>query len=50
MDAGIVIREQEGYILRESSLQNMIRSLQKEMEFIFSSLNEVAKEIDERIK
>jgi predicted transcriptional regulator len=49
MEAGIVIREREGYLLREAMLQQIVRDIQRDMENIFSELNNVAKEIDERL-
>ena len=49
MDSGIVIREKEGYLLREPSLLRLIDDLKRDTEFVFAELKEVAKEIDERI-
>lgn len=49
MDSGIVVREKEGYILREQSLLKLIEDLRRDTEAVFSELREVAKEIDERI-
>ena len=49
MDSGIVIREKEGYLLRESSLLRLIEDLKRDTEHVFAELKEVAKEIDERI-
>jgi len=49
MDSGIVVREKEGYLLRESSLLRLIDDLKRDTEFVFAELKEVAKEIDERI-
>ena len=49
MDSGIVLREREGYILRESNLQNLVRDLQRDMEGMFTELNEVAREVDEKL-
>ena len=49
MDSGIVIREKEGYILREQSLLRLIENVKRDTESVFAELKEVAKEIDERI-
>jgi len=49
MEAGIVIREKEGYLLREMMLQQIVSDIKRDMESIFSELNNVAKEIDERL-
>jgi len=49
MDSGIVVREREGYLLRERDLSTVIKDIQRDMEAMFSELNEVAKEIDERL-
>ena len=46
MDSGIVLREREGYILRESNMQDLIKDLHHDMERMFSELKDVAKEID----
>jgi biotin operon repressor len=48
-DAGIVIREKEGYLLREGNLAGVISDIQRDMEAVFLELKEVAKEIDERL-
>lgn len=49
MDSGIIVREREGYILRERNLKDVIRDLQKDMETIFEELQNVAKDIDEKL-
>lgn len=49
MESGIVVKERSGYLLRETHLSNIIRDLRRDMEAAFSELQEVAKEIDERI-
>lgn len=49
IDSGMVIREKEGYILREQSLLRLIEDLKRDTESVFTELQEVAKEIDERI-
>ncbi len=50
MDSGMVTREKEGYILREQSLFRLIEDLKRDTESVFAELQEVAKEIDERIQ
>ena len=49
IDSGIVIREREGYLLREQSLLRLIEDLKRDTESVFAELREVAKEIDERM-
>jgi len=49
MDSGIVLREKEGYLLRESNLLRLIEDLRRDTESVFAELREVAKQIDERI-
>lgn len=49
IDSGIVVREKEGYLLRENNLQRLIKDLEQDMEAILSELKEVAKNIDERL-
>lgn len=49
MDAGIAVKEHKGYILREGSLQDVVKDLHRDMEAVFVELEEVAKEIDERL-
>jgi len=44
-----VVREKEGYLLREQSLLRLIDDLRKDTESIFAELTAVAKEIDENI-
>ena len=49
MDAGIVVRDHNGYILREQNLQRLIHDLRREMEDFFSELDRVAQEIDQKL-
>ncbi|HLD79903.1 MAG TPA: ArsR family transcriptional regulator [Candidatus Nanoarchaeia archaeon] len=49
MDSGIVVREKEGYLLRENNLQRLVLDLQRDAESLFAELKEVAKDIDERM-
>ena len=48
-DSGIVVKEKNGYLLREANLQDMIKDLQRDMEGVFSQLKEVAKEVDGKL-
>ena len=50
MDSGIVVREKEGYLLRENNLQRLILDLERDTESLFEELKQVAKEIDERLR
>lgn len=49
MDSGIVIREKRGYLLRESNLKNLVKDVQRDVYAVLSEMEEVAKEIDERL-
>ena len=49
MNSGIVIREKEGYLLRETDLSKVIQDIQQDMISMFAELKEVAKDIDERL-
>jgi len=49
MDSGIVVREQQGYLLRENDLQKVVQDIKRDMEEALSELLEVAKEIDEKL-
>ncbi len=46
MDSGIVVREREGYFLRENDLESVVRSLRRDIDTIFTELKEIAKDID----
>ena len=49
MNAGIVIRESRGYILRESNMQALIRDIKRDIDAIFEEVEQVSKEIDDKI-
>lgn len=49
MDSGIVVYEKKGYILRVHNLSRLIDELEKDMERTFSTLREIAEDIDKRI-
>lgn len=49
MDSGIIVKERKGYLLRETSLQQIVRDIHRDMEAMFSELQEVARDIDEKL-
>ena len=49
MNAGIVVRESGGYLLRENNLRDVIKDIQRDMNNVFDKLVDVAEEIDERL-
>ncbi len=49
IESGIVIRQKEGYLLREANLLKVIKDIQRDTLAILSDIEEVAKEIDERL-
>ena len=49
MDSGLVIREKEGYLLRESNLQHVVKNIQRDVRALFLEMEEVAKDIDESL-
>jgi len=49
MDSGIVIREKGGYILREADLQRLVKDLTRDVENMLTELQDVAKEIDQKM-
>jgi len=49
MDSGIVVRERQGYLLRENTLQRLVEDIHRDIEKTFSDLQNVAKEIDEKL-
>ncbi len=50
MDAGIVVREKEGYLLREQKLTKVIDDLHKDVESLFDELMTVAEEVDQQLR
>lgn len=50
MQAGIVIREKEGYMLRVDSLTYLIDEVEKDISRMFDNLKAVAKDIDEQLR
>lgn len=49
MDSGIVIRERNGYLLRESNLQDLIKDIHRDVNAVFTDLQQVAHDIDEKL-
>ncbi len=49
MDSGIVIREKEGYLLRENSLTSVVKDIKRDFEAVISEMEEVAREIDGKL-
>ncbi len=49
MESGIVVRERRGYLLRENTLEKVVKDIKKDLEEAFAEIDQVAKEIDERI-
>lgn len=48
MESGIVVKERRGgYILRERTMESLIKDVHQDMEGMFLRLQEVAKEVDE---
>lgn len=49
MDSGIVVKENKGYILRETNLQDLIKDIRRDMDSVFSNLTKVAEDIDDKL-
>ena len=49
MESGIVVREKEGYFLREKNLSKVVEDIKEDFSKVISEMEEVAKEIDRRI-
>jgi predicted transcriptional regulator len=49
MESGLVIRERQGYLLRENTLAQVVKEMKKDSDALFSDLMEVAKEIDDKL-
>ena len=49
IDAGLIIHEKEGYLLRERTLEGVISHIQQDLENVLKELSAVAKEIDTRL-
>ena len=49
MEAGIVLRERKGYLLRETNLQDVIKDVHRDMEAVFAEMLEIAQEADRQL-
>ncbi len=49
MESGIVVRERDGYLLCEPHLTRVIHNLRRDMESVFTELEQVAQDIDEKL-
>jgi len=49
MSSGIVIKDTGGYILRENNLLRVVKDVQRDVQNMFTELEEVAKDIDEKL-
>ncbi|MEK6938994.1 MAG: hypothetical protein AABX04_08200 [Nanoarchaeota archaeon] len=47
MDSGIVVKEKEGYLLREGNIEKLIEQIHRDMETVFQDMKKIAKEIDD---
>jgi predicted transcriptional regulator len=49
MDAGVVIKEKDGYLLREGSMEQLVDKLEKDFNSILSDMKKIAREIDDNL-
>lgn len=49
LDAGLIVKEQNSYFLRDRKLQDVIAEMRSDMDRAYVDLLNVAKEIDERL-
>lgn len=49
MEAGIVVRQQSGYVLKEKSVEKMVQDIRSEIDELFDEITQVAERIDERL-
>ena len=49
MNAGLIVRQDKGYILREHNLQRVVDDIRQDVERTLSDLQSVAKELDEQL-
>ena len=49
MDAGIVIKEANGYILRDTNLERVVGRIKHDLDMAMNDLMEVAKDVDEKL-
>ena len=49
MNSGLVVREKGGYLLRSNNLSKVMRDIQRDVSAMFNELEDVAKEIDDKL-
>lgn len=49
MNSGLVVKENKGYMLRENTLKSVMRDIQRDINGIFTELEELADEIDKKL-
>jgi len=49
MDSGIVVKEKEGYLLREGNIERLIEQIRRDMEAVLQDMKKIAKEIDDNL-
>tara|TARA_Y100000310_G_C20660760_1_gene804618 strand:- start:1472 stop:1870 length:399 start_codon:yes stop_codon:yes gene_type:complete len=49
MNAGLIVRQDKGYILREHNLQRVVDDIRSDVEATLEDLQNVAKELDEQL-
>lgn len=49
LDSGMVVREQNRYLLRDRRLQDVLADMQKDMDRMYADLLKVAQDIDSRL-
>lgn len=49
MEAGIVVRGQSGYALKEKSVEKMVQDIRSEVDELFDEISQIAERIDERL-
>lgn len=47
METGMVVKERKGYLLKENTVEGMIKDMKREVEAVMEELRETAREIDE---
>lgn len=50
IDSGLVVRESDGYQLRENNLHALIKDIHRDVDAVFNDLQQVAQEIDEKLR
>lgn len=49
MEAGIIVTEKNGYMMRSSNLENLVEDIENDLVSLMGSLKKVAKDIDKEI-